>query len=135
MLLDTNSQLLLHRSFWTSEGHVTARAMSTSRMYLNYMLQCSSTLLFPRGVHDGGDMLTLAQQGAKPGDESVKYITRSACHRDAHSCCLVCDVDLVLSGRLPARRRTHSNKEREDEKGKGCPKVCGGGWCQKKKVP
>jgi hypothetical protein len=66
-------------SFWTSEGDVTARAMSTSRRYLCHMLPCPSTLLFPRGVHDGGDVLTLAPQGAKPGDESVKDITRSAC--------------------------------------------------------
>ena len=67
-------------AFWTSEGDVTARAMSTSRRYLCHMLPCPSTLLlFHRGVHDGGDVLTLAPQGANPGDESVKYITRSAC--------------------------------------------------------
>ena len=66
-------------AFWTSEGDVTARAMSTSSWYLCHVLPCPSTLLFPRGVHDGGDVLTLAPQGAKPGGESVKYITRSAC--------------------------------------------------------
>jgi hypothetical protein len=66
-------------AFWTSEGDVTARAMCTSRRYLYHMLQCPSTLLFPRGVHDGVVVLTLAPQGAKPGDESVKYITWSAC--------------------------------------------------------
>ena len=100
--------------------------MSTSRRYLCHVLQCPSMLLFPRGVHDGGDVLTLAPQCAKPGDETVKYTTRSAC---MHTLAVWCaSVDLVLSGRLPVgalvgvqeRRRSRQKGKRPEGVWGGC---------------